>query len=71
VRQREPELAEQRRILAEEYRLLRARHTAGAPRVTVPPAAQPARFDAGSTPGFWGRVKRAMLSVSASTVEGS
>jgi putative secretion ATPase (PEP-CTERM system associated) len=68
--QRERELVEQRRILAEEYRLLRARHTTGA-RATIPPAAQPARFDAGSTQGFWGRVKRVMLGVSAPTVEGS
>ena len=71
LRQRERELAEQRRILAEEYRLLRARHTTGAPRLPIAPAAQPARFDAGSTQGFWGRVKRVMLGASAPTVEGS
>jgi putative secretion ATPase (PEP-CTERM system associated) len=71
LRQRERELAEQRRILAEEYRLLRARHTAAPPRAGMPHPAQPARFDAGATQGFWGRVKRVMLGVSAPTVEGS
>jgi hypothetical protein len=52
VRQRELELAEQRRVLAEEYRLLRAR------RETPPPPPLP--------DSFWDRVKRFMLGVSPS-----
>jgi putative secretion ATPase (PEP-CTERM system associated) len=74
LRQRERELAEQRRILAEEYRLLRARHTAGAAsaRVQTPVSAlQATRYDTEATSGFWGRVKRVMLGVSAPSVEGS
>jgi general secretion pathway protein A len=82
LRQREQELAEQRRILAEEYRLLRARTTAAsapAPQqrgdantswsdrwradgmqTTAPP------FPGATQPGFWSRLKRIMLGVSAS-----
>jgi general secretion pathway protein A len=75
LRQRERELAEQRRILAEEYRLLRARHSGDpAPSMMgrIPPAAQSGRrFDVESTQGFWNRVKRIMLGISAPTVEGS
>jgi hypothetical protein len=75
LRQRERELAEQRRILAEEYRLLRARHASDpAPGITmrIPPATQPGRrFDTEATQGFWNRVKRVMLGISAPTVEGS
>jgi general secretion pathway protein A len=75
LRQRERELAEQRRILAEEYRLLRARHSGDpAPSMMgrMPPAAQSGRrFDVESTQGFWNRVKRIMLGISAPTVEGS
>ncbi len=71
VRQRERELAEQRRILAEEYRLLRARHTTPAPGAVMPHPVHPARFGTAPTQGFWGRVKRVMLGVSAPTVEGS
>jgi hypothetical protein len=73
LRQRERELAEQRRILAEEYRLLRARHV-GDPGTTgrIPPAGQAGRrFDVEATQGFWNRVKRVMLGISAPTVEGS
>jgi hypothetical protein len=73
LQQRERELAEQRRILAEEYRLLRARHaTAPAPGAAMRgPAAHPGRFDSEATQGFWSRVKRVMLGISAPTVEGS
>jgi hypothetical protein len=59
---------------AEKYRLLRARHgDAPAPAITVrvPAATQAGRFDAEGTQGFWNRVKRVMLGISAPTVEGS
>jgi putative secretion ATPase (PEP-CTERM system associated) len=41
LRQRELELAEQRRVLAEEYRLLRAQQQAAAPASTPPPVVVP------------------------------
>ncbi len=53
LRQREVELAEQRRVLAEEYRLLRTRHVAVAAPPPIPVS-------------FWSRVKRFMLGVSPS-----
>ena len=71
LRQRERELADQRRVLAEEYRLLRQQRPApeavatrgaghgDAARVSA------ARYAAAPTPGFWGRLKRIMLGVSA------
>jgi putative secretion ATPase (PEP-CTERM system associated) len=79
IHQRELEIAEQRRALAEECRLMRAQRAAPPP----PPAARaaaaadhrvrpnvqtsgPLRFEAPSDEGFWGRVKRIMLGVSAS-----
>jgi general secretion pathway protein A len=89
VRQREVELAEQRRVLAEEYRLLRMQQQAASP--AAPPAVvQPTgghvrlhvpagvaassyhqmsgeRFDAVRDEGLWGRLKRFMLGVSASS----
>jgi putative secretion ATPase (PEP-CTERM system associated) len=74
LRQREHELAEQRRILAEEYRLLRARHAnvpAPGTAVRTPSSRPPERFDTDATQGFWNRVKRVMLGISAPTVEGS
>ena len=90
LRQREIELGEQRRVLAEEYRLLRAQQqaasTAAAPPAVVVPsegrvrqhlpagAGAPAynsisgqRFDAARDEGFWSRLKRLMLGVSASS----
>jgi putative secretion ATPase (PEP-CTERM system associated) len=77
VRQRERELAEQRRILAEEYRLLRAQAQAApvaaapAMRVQVGNAARhaPERFAPVRPMGFWARIKRAMLGVSAHAVD--
>ena len=77
VRQRELELAEQRRVLAEEYRLMRARREspAPAPAVTMPAngalrlqvaGAGVSRFDAVRAESFWARFKRFMLGVSAS-----
>jgi putative secretion ATPase (PEP-CTERM system associated) len=79
LRQRERELADQRRILAEEYRLLRARHAEAAPplppargaRAAVDEPPSTVRFEDGSAEGFWARVKRVMLGVSAPPVEGS
>ncbi len=78
IRQREIEIGEQRRVLAEEYRLLRANRTAAPPATapfTVPPGARvhpasagagAARFEAVRGEGFWSRVKRVMLGVSTS-----
>jgi general secretion pathway protein A len=68
VRQRELEIAEQRRVLAEEYRLLRARSAQARPEpVAAERHTAPAtRFDAAREEGFWGRLKRIMLGVSAS-----
>jgi general secretion pathway protein A len=68
VRQRELEIAEQRRVLAEEYRLLRARSAQARPEPAAAErhVASAARFDAARDEGFWGRVKRIMLGVSAS-----
>jgi putative secretion ATPase (PEP-CTERM system associated) len=69
VRQREAELAEQRRVLAEEYRLFRAQRTAAAPPVDDRPmrfhvaGGAPATYDSGT---FWSRLKRFMLGVSPS-----
>ncbi len=67
LRQRERELAEQRRVLAEEYRLLRQQR---APEPVATRGSRPdvtrvhARYDERGT-GFWGRIKRIMLGVSA------
>jgi putative secretion ATPase (PEP-CTERM system associated) len=73
VRQRERELAEQRRILAEEYRLLRTRPQvtpAPAMRVQVTTAAPGGRASFNSRrEGFWARLKRMMLGVSAPAVD--
>ncbi len=74
VRQRELEMAEQRRILSEEYRLLRASRPAAAAMPAdahVRPQAAgigagAARFEAARAEGFWSRLKRIMLGVSAS-----
>ena len=79
IHQRELEIAEQRRALAEEYRLMRAQRAAPPPppsRRAAAPAdhrirpnvqtSSPLRFDARSDEGFWDRVKRIMLGVSAS-----
>jgi len=79
LQQREMELAEQRRVLAEEYRLLRQQHAAQAAAAPEPVAATsrghvrlqvadagPTRFDTVRVEGFWDRVKRIMLGVSAS-----
>jgi len=63
VRQRETELAEQRRILAEEYRLLHARRAAATAGFT---AAPPQRFAGARGDGVWSRLKRFMLGVSPS-----
>ena len=67
--QRERELAEQRRVLAEEYRLLRQQRQAPEPVATrgarVAQSHAAARYDAARTAGFWERVKRIMLGVSA------
>jgi putative secretion ATPase (PEP-CTERM system associated) len=76
IHQREIEIAEQRRVLAEEYRLLRvsrearpaapaAGRSAAAP-LPVLPFSGGARFDTGRGEGFWTRLKRVMLGVSAS-----
>jgi len=72
IMQRERELAEQRRILAEEYRLLRTQRASVPPtatplRVQLPGSARPAptRFAAAPQEGWWARVKRLMLGVSA------
>jgi putative secretion ATPase (PEP-CTERM system associated) len=76
IHQREIEIAEQRRVLAEEYRLLRvsrearpaapaAGRSAAAP-LPVLPFGGGARFDIGRGEGFWTRLKRVMLGVSAS-----
>ena len=54
IRQRETELAEQRRVLAEEYRLLRMQRQSPGP----------ARYAAPPPEGFWMRLKRFMLGVS-------
>jgi len=64
LRQRERELAEQRRVLAEEYRLLRQQRQPAAV-ATVGAARTAARYDAAPVEGFWGRLKRIMLGVSA------
>jgi general secretion pathway protein A len=79
LQQRELELAEQRRVLAEEYRLMRQQHAAQAAAAAEPVAATsqghvrlhvagagPTRFDSVRAEGFWDRVKRIMLGVSAS-----
>jgi hypothetical protein len=80
VEQREAELAEQRRVLAEEYRLLRAQRAAassaateGAFRFQVAGSAPTsferlvgARFDREPGGSFWTRLKRFMLGVSPS-----
>jgi general secretion pathway protein A len=79
LRQREHELAEQRRVLAEEYRLLRQQHAAQAAVPAQPVAAGsgghvrlhvagsgPRHFGAVHAEGFWDRLKRIMLGVSAS-----
>ena len=77
VRQRELELAEQRRVLAEEYRLMRARRDTAAPtplvaarthgRVPLQGAgAGVSQFQAVRAESFWARFKRFMLGVSAS-----
>ena len=73
---RERELAEQRKVLAEEYRLLRARDTLSpvaapaARREDVPlstvAAPNAARFDAARVESFWDRLKRIMLGVPVS-----
>ena len=75
IRQRELELAEQRRVLAEEYRLLRAQRqsppdpsqvvTAENGRVRLHSPASGMRFEA-PREGFWTRLKRFMLGVSTS-----
>jgi hypothetical protein len=79
VTQREAELAEQRRVLAEEYRLLRAQRTAasapaddsfrfqvagGAPTTFGRLMADP--FDTTRGETFWTRLKRFMLGVTPS-----
>ena len=79
LQQRELELAEQRRVLAEEYRLMRQQHAAQAAATAETVAATshghvrlhvagagPTRFDSVRAEGFWDRVKRIMLGVSAS-----
>ncbi len=73
VRQRENEIGEQRRVLAEEYRLLRANRSAppAVPAADRQPDARAAglgaaRFETVRAEGFWSRVKRIMLGVSAS-----
>jgi general secretion pathway protein A len=77
IRQRELEIAEQRRVLAEEYRLMRASRPApsvpagigvapgGHVRLHVAGSGE-SPFDAVRAEGFWSRLKRIMLGVSAS-----
>jgi general secretion pathway protein A len=70
LQQRERELAEQRRVLAEEYRLLRQQRqpaAAVATAGTFSAAAVPATMFGASRQqgGFWSRLKRIMLVVSA------
>ena len=77
LRQRERELAEQRRVLAEEYRLLRVQRAAAAgpdgrvrarhARVSRP---APERFTA-SRPGFWAWLKRVATGGSHRAMEGN
>jgi putative secretion ATPase (PEP-CTERM system associated) len=80
LRAREIELAEQRRVLTEEYRLLRAAQrspAAGAADAPLPFSSRghvrlhvahagPTRFETVRAESFWDRVKRIMLGVSAS-----
>ncbi|MEO6235927.1 MAG: AAA family ATPase, partial [Vicinamibacterales bacterium] len=73
IGQRENEIAEQRRVLAEEYRLLRANRSAPPPVAAADRRPDPraagigaARFEVVRAEGFWSRVKRIMLGVSAS-----
>lgn len=75
IRQRELEIAEQRRVLAEEYRLMRASRQAAPEPLAAGPGSRvrlhgtgagESRFDAVRAEGFWSRVKRIMLGVSAS-----
>ena len=80
LHQRETEVAEQRRALAEECRLMRAHRATAAPAAATPAAprvpadgralfsmpAAASRFDAEPAETFWGRLKRIMLGVSAS-----
>jgi putative secretion ATPase (PEP-CTERM system associated) len=81
LRQREIEVAEQRRALAEECRLMRTRRSATAPAVPASPApgapsegrarlnvpvSAASLFSAEPTESFWERLKRIMLGVSAS-----
>jgi general secretion pathway protein A len=74
IRQRELELAEQRRVLAEEYRLLRAqRQSTPDPSAVVVPEHGRVRLRAPHSgmpfqhaEGFWTRLKRFMLGVSTS-----
>jgi putative secretion ATPase (PEP-CTERM system associated) len=77
LQQRERELTDQKRILATEYRLLRSRHTPPAQPPWQPAAPAVTTFahvaaPAGAhgpyglperRPGFWGRVRRALLGV--------
>jgi putative secretion ATPase (PEP-CTERM system associated) len=75
LRIRERELAEQRRILAEEYRLLRVQRTGAAPAAVVSagtrqPHAAPARFNA-PRPGFWAWLKRVANGGSDRAIEGN
>jgi putative secretion ATPase (PEP-CTERM system associated) len=74
VRIREQELAEQRRILAEEYRLLRSR-TASTPHGYTPPQSvrvqvqAPLRARDGRPESGWQRIKRIMLGASSPAME--
>ena len=64
------ELEQQRRVLAEEYRLLRSQRESLRPtassmietrRPVQSPVANTVSFTSGRTEGFWGRVRRVML----------
>jgi hypothetical protein len=78
LRQRERELAEQRRVLAEEYRLLRnQRPISPAPAFAPAAAATGVRAAATGNARFtpvrhetaWGRIKRLMLGTTRSALE--
>jgi hypothetical protein len=78
ILQRERELAEQRRVLAEEYRLLRVQRAAAPAaaigpsqtvRVSVPHPAPAARFDSARHETAWARVKRMVLGRTATAIE--
>ena len=74
VRLREQELAEQRRILAEEYRLLRSR-TAASPHAYTPPQSvrvqvqAPLNTQGGRAESAWQRIKRIMLGASSPAMD--